>query len=106
MQLLLVACLVLFALFMVYEAGRLDENDLAKALVEACETASIRDSTPLKSTCENIETIRCCICWENIPNILLLPCLHQCVCGDCQHHVDQCPICRKELLSKLVCVIS
>ena len=104
--LLIVSCLIFFALWCSYEAGKLEQNDLTHALRVACEEATLRDPTPIKSTCENIEIIRCSICWENVPNILLLPCLHQCVCGDCQLYIDQCPICRRELLYKLVCIIS
>jgi hypothetical protein len=43
----------------------------------------------------------CSICLESLPNIVLQPCLHQCMCNDCflTAAADrlQCPICRQEV---------
>lgn len=39
----------------------------------------------------------CCICLMNPRNRLLLPCSHMCVCEDCAHRIEQCPICRSEI---------
>lgn len=39
-------------------------------------------------------TNSCCICLENIPNILLSPCNHNVVCKSCILCLKTCPICR------------
>ena len=49
------------------------------------------------------ETFLCKICFTNIPNILLKPCLHVAMCGSCENtmrsnqnnQTKRCPICRK-----------
>lgn len=47
------------------------------------------------------ETFLCKICFNNIPNILLKPCLHVAICGSCEQNFGnnisnkKCPICRK-----------
>tara|TARA_Y100000741_G_scaffold349348_1_gene318373 strand:+ start:1781 stop:2782 length:1002 start_codon:yes stop_codon:yes gene_type:complete len=47
------------------------------------------------------ETFLCKVCFNNIPNILLKPCLHVAICDSCEetirNHVSnkKCPICRK-----------
>ena len=47
------------------------------------------------------ETFLCKICFNNIPNILLKPCLHVAICSFCEQTISshlsnkKCPICRK-----------
>ena len=45
--------------------------------------------------------VACSICLESLPNIVLQPCLHQCMCNDCfltaAADRQQCPICRQEV---------
>ena len=45
----------------------------------------------------------CVICLENIADLLLLPCSHNCVCSTCSQNLAflvkcECPICRKKFL--------
>jgi len=42
---------------------------------------------------EPIET--CSICLDDVPNVILAPCGHKCVCASCCRHIDKCPLCRQ-----------
>jgi hypothetical protein len=37
----------------------------------------------------------CVICLTDPKVVVLLPCMHLCVCQDCLVHVDKCPVCRR-----------
>lgn len=43
----------------------------------------------------------CVICLEKEPEIVYMPCLHMCVCGDCQEQT-MCPMCRTEIQKTIV----
>lgn len=47
--------------------------------------------------------VKCSICYENINNVILLPCKHFCVCKDCYLKMDEkrCPNC-KDHISKII----
>ncbi|KAH0461873.1 hypothetical protein IEQ34_009448 [Dendrobium chrysotoxum] len=52
-----------------------------------------------ESCCERKEEIevsrfKCRVCREREVSILLIPCNHLCVCGDCEELVTECPSCR------------
>ena len=36
----------------------------------------------------------CSICLDDVPNVILAPCGHKCVCATCCRHIDKCPLCR------------
>lgn len=51
-----------------------------------------------------INDVKCCVCSENINNIILLPCKHFCVCKDCYNKMDEqkkCPQCNS-LIIKII----
>ena len=46
----------------------------------------------------NIEDrFKCCICYDLIKDVFLLPCKNWCVCHMCAESLKQCPICRKTI---------
>ncbi|KAL0903716.1 hypothetical protein M5K25_028113 [Dendrobium thyrsiflorum] len=52
-----------------------------------------------ESCCEGKEEMevsrfKCRVCGEREVSILLIPCNHLCVCGDCEELVTECPSCR------------
>jgi hypothetical protein len=56
---------------------------------------------------KNIKTFsvdECVVCLCNIPEMIFLPCGHQCVCKDCYEisivKTDNCPMCRRKIEGK------
>ena len=45
--------------------------------------------------------IICCICLNDKPNIVFMPCKHLCSCLDCSNKVKKCPICRLKIKDKM-----
>jgi hypothetical protein len=43
----------------------------------------------------------CCICLNDLPNIIFYQCGHQCVHQECGNDLDKCPLCRKKVSAKL-----
>ena len=47
----------------------------------------------------------CVICQEREKTVLLMPCRHLCLCNACgsveNHRIKNCPLCRREIVSKL-----
>jgi len=39
----------------------------------------------------------CVVCITDPPQIITIPCQHQCVCLECFQQLDKCPICRKQI---------
>ena len=39
----------------------------------------------------------CVVCLNNLPNILIFPCMHQCLCRDELELIYSCPICRHQI---------
>ncbi len=52
---------------------------------------------------EHIYSIpECCICLENQPKNVMIPCGHLCICDGCVVHINgqkRCPMCRQEVAS-------
>ena len=48
-------------------------------------------------------TNECVVCLTNYPNILFFPCLHWCVCEECEETQPfrTCPYCRSEIYRKV-----
>ncbi|WOL00954.1 putative BOI-related E3 ubiquitin-protein ligase 2 isoform X2 [Canna indica] len=72
--------------------------NLRASLEQALDAANRRegfdDSHPAaESSCAGEDRGRCKMCRKNEVCVLLLPCRHLCLCGDCQPNVDKCPIC-------------
>jgi hypothetical protein len=44
----------------------------------------------------------CVICYDNKTNVLFDPCNHHVICENCSDKVDECPICRKDIFTKIV----
>lgn len=42
-------------------------------------------------------TRTCVVCWENVPDVVLLNCGHLCSCSSCVVSLSQCPICRSPI---------
>jgi E3 ubiquitin-protein ligase BOI-like protein len=71
-------------------SAHVDESDGAKksrAMMLAMKetTSSAPPSADAKRYCRKCMAMEACI--------LLLPCMHLCVCSDCQRDVEKCPIC-------------
>ena len=68
---------------------------------EHCETTKEIDEFPKDKTKKLGFMSRCKVCFNNIPNILLKPCLHVAICNYCEESIGsrvsnkKCPICRK-----------
>lgn len=45
----------------------------------------------------NADKKECTMCWENLPDTVLLECGHICLCSDCAPIAKDCPLCRKEI---------
>lgn len=43
---------------------------------------------------------RCSICWVDPIKIIFLPCGHFCTCMKCSKLVEDCPVCRKKIITK------
>lgn len=45
----------------------------------------------------------CCICLEEQCNMVMIPCGHLCLCGDCslQYKDNKCPMCRSTILNRI-----
>lgn len=58
-------------------------------------------SIPITALKEN-NKILCCICYDSSISLLLEPCNHICICELCYNSLvsNNCPICKKEILSK------
>lgn len=47
---------------------------------------------------DNLDTnIICVVCFDNIKNILAIPCNHICLCNTCRLQIDTCPLCRVKI---------
>ena len=45
--------------------------------------------------------IKCVICLEKDKCMLLMPCKHVCCCEQCVENINQCPLCRNNIQSKM-----
>jgi len=43
----------------------------------------------------------CVVCMCNLRAVLLMPCLHLCVCAQCSEEIRLCPLCRQQVMSCL-----
>ena len=45
----------------------------------------------------------CVVCMENQPTVVLMPCKHLCLCGECSQSptMKKCPMCRKSIENRL-----
>jgi hypothetical protein len=43
----------------------------------------------------------CCICFEEVKNVVFLPCKHLCSCYECAQPINDCPICRQKIVEKM-----
>ena len=53
------------------------------------------------SSTEKVGNLNCIICFDNQIQVVFLPCGHQLACLTCSQKMQTCPICRKEIESKL-----
>merc|ERR1719158_1402145 len=56
-----------------------------------------------KRIAEANEEELCCICMENAPNTVLLPCRHLGTCRDCADNCNRCPLCKSNIDEKHTC---
>lgn len=76
------------------EIAELKENDVL--------TFSIIDG-PLLEYVKKIKRSKddiCCVCEDQVRNCVCLPCGHTATCLKCASKVDECPICRTEILAR------
>ncbi|XXQ31345.1 RING-type domain-containing protein [Plasmodiophora brassicae] len=43
------------------------------------------------------ENLECAVCLSNRRGVILLPCMHACVCDECNAMLDRCPVCRAHI---------
>ena len=48
----------------------------------------------------------CVVCLDKPPNVILVPCMHQCLCVEdvYRYHENICPICRQEIIAYLTSI--
>lgn len=67
-------------------------------IIEMIKLPDVRDTNNTEvSKCDTVRP--CVICMENRPDVLLMNCLHLCVCTQCMNmgSIETCPCCRKEV---------
>jgi hypothetical protein len=67
-------------------------------ILEMIQLPDVRYADEVESTkCDDIAL--CVICMENRPDVVMLNCLHMCVCSGCMKmgNLETCPCCRKEV---------
>ena len=54
---------------------------------------------PTKTPKQSIKEDKCCVCLENVPNILYVDCRHIAICNTCDKkgNFNNCPICRTQV---------
>ncbi len=45
---------------------------------------------------------QCCVCMDEIRNVLFNPCRHMCCCEKCSRNMNTCPTCRAEITEKII----
>uniref|UniRef100_A0A914E9H0 RING-type domain-containing protein n=1 Tax=Acrobeloides nanus TaxID=290746 RepID=A0A914E9H0_9BILA len=61
---------------------------------------STTSSQPTRKNDESMDENLCCICLENKPEIVLIPCGHAKFCQGCADMFKECPICRSTVVMK------
>lgn len=107
----------IFDLENIIEKNKYDIHN-SKAVIQLQEKQILQYNQTIKvleKEKKNIEeTFLCKVCFVNIPNILLKPCMHLCICKICEQHIKQsnsqnsqnCPICRKKYITSQEIYIS
>jgi hypothetical protein len=52
------------------------------------------DCISLWSDMPYLRSIECVVCMDRPGLLVIVPCMHMCVCGACSRHLNRCPICR------------
>lgn len=65
---------------------------LAKSAMNGDEMAI--DCISLWSNMPYLRSIECVVCMDRPGLLVIVPCMHMCVCGACSRHLNRCPICR------------
>ena len=74
-----------------------NQENTATTLNENNQNAQLMDVSQSSTQIEdkkNIDDRKCKICFENLANMLILPCSHLGVCETCTAKLKQCPFCR------------
>lgn len=83
---------------------RRHEEELRKQIEE---TRRERRKNARDTNIELSESQLCVVCKNNPKEIILLPCGHVCICGDCNDDIThKCPICRTEISNRAVAYIA
>ena len=77
--------------------------DDTEASVRSTVTNSISSAHTIESA-RNVNT--CCICLQNVKDVVLFPCKHLCICWHCQKRVSTCPLCRKRITERVRVFVS
>eukprot|EP00002_Diphylleia_rotans_P031548 TRINITY_DN6556_c0_g2_i1.p1 TRINITY_DN6556_c0_g2~~TRINITY_DN6556_c0_g2_i1.p1 ORF type:complete len:198 (+),score=39.07 TRINITY_DN6556_c0_g2_i1:456-1049(+) len=85
------------------EALKLTQKELLRRQMQT-EKKSIEDLERAKRELEEKQT--CKVCRERQTEVLLLPCRHQCLCGECAGQLQSCPVCRSQISDKIHIFIS
>ena len=43
----------------------------------------------------------CVVCLTNLRKVMLMPCMHLCVCDRCSVNLEKCPLCREDALARI-----
>ena len=54
------------------------------------------DVTKIKKK-DNKNLLECCICMDNIKNVIFENCTHVACCKECSKKINKCPICQKKI---------
>lgn len=82
------------------EKGKNRLDGVRKAYQELIQEITVKkESQEVKV--DNLEsTVLCCICLTENRSLCFKPCYHVATCRDCGEDIAECPLCRKEIVSK------
>lgn len=76
----------------------------AQGSEELPSSANVRTTTPAVHDCDlAINMVNCLICYDNIRDTILVPCMHIATCQKCTDRImaseatSQCPLCRRHV---------
>ena len=84
---------------LIIEERQREMEELRRRIIEERKENKIINANRTNIDAQEARQLECCICWENLPNILFLPCQHMTLCSECKnlYDKDECPLCKQEI---------
>ena len=83
------------------EQQKVEENNELKNNKIENENENIENSTISEDERQKLENFKCVICLERDKNVVFLTCNHMVCCEQCANIVKDCPLCRKNITSRI-----